>query len=139
VLVPATIYTYVVGKRYPMPGIAGGSPGAPNRLVVRAGGPEPFEVGDVAQYIRHEAGECYEYHYGGGGGWGDPLRRPPARVLDDVLDEYVSIEAAEREYGVVLSGALDDLSLAVDDAATARLRAEKRAARSSVTGAPSRT
>src|SRR5439155_133365 len=30
VLAPATIYTYVVGKRYPMPGIAGGRPGSPN-------------------------------------------------------------------------------------------------------------
>src|SRR5512134_764236 len=37
VLVPATIYTYVVGKKYPMPGIAGGKPGSPNELVVRAG------------------------------------------------------------------------------------------------------
>src|SRR3989441_768686 len=37
VLAPATIYTYVVGKRYPMPGIAGGRPGSPNRLIVRAG------------------------------------------------------------------------------------------------------
>src|SRR3989475_8228 len=42
VLAPATIYTYVVGKRYPMPGIAGGKPGSPNRLIARAGGaPEP--------------------------------------------------------------------------------------------------
>src|SRR5437764_1156254 len=66
VLVPATVYTYVVGKRYPMPGIAGGRPGSPNRLVVRAGGAEPFEVGDRAEYIEHTAGERYEYHYGGG-------------------------------------------------------------------------
>src|SRR5436189_151118 len=38
VLAPATTYTYVVGKRYPMPGIAGGKPGSPNQLVARAGG-----------------------------------------------------------------------------------------------------
>jgi N-methylhydantoinase B len=129
VLVPATIYTYVVGKRYPMPGIAGGNPGAPNRLMARAGGAHVFEVGDRAQYIAHEAGERYEYHYGGGGGWGDPLERPPARVLDDVLDEYVSVEGARRDYGVVLTGALEDLTLAVDEEATRRLRTERRAAR----------
>jgi N-methylhydantoinase B len=129
VLVPATIYTYVVGKRYPMPGIAGGRPGAPNRLVARAGGPHAFEVGDKADYIPHAAGECYEYHYGGGGGWGDPLARPPERVLDDVLDEYVSVDAARREYGVVLTGSLDDLTLAVDHDGTARLREALRAAR----------
>ena len=96
VLAPATIYTYVVGKRYPMPGIAGGKPGSPNRLLARAGGAHAFEVGDKAGYIEHAAGERYEYHYGGGGGWGDPLERPPAKVLDDVLDEYVSVEGARR-------------------------------------------
>ncbi len=126
VLVPATVYTYVVGKRYPMPGIAGGRPGSPNRLVVRAGGPEAHEVGDKAGYVPHAAGERYEYHYGGGGGWGDPLARPPEKVLDDVLDEYVSVEAARRDYGVVLTGSLEDLTLAVDLDATARLRASRR-------------
>jgi N-methylhydantoinase B len=129
VLVPATVYTYVVGKRYPMPGIAGGKPGSPNRLVVRAGGRHAFEVGDRAGYIEHAAGECYEYHYGGGGGWGDPLDRPPEKVLEDVLDEYVSVEGARRDYGVVLTGDLWELTLAVDYEATARLRAEMRAAR----------
>jgi len=129
VLVPATIYTYVVGKRYPMPGIAGGKPGSANRLVVRAGGESAFEVGDTAQYIQHEAGERYEYHYGGGGGWGDPLKRPPEKVLDDVLDEYVSVEAAGRDYGVVLTGSLADLTLAIDHEATEQLRAAMRAAR----------
>jgi len=129
ILVPATVYTYVVGRRYPMPGIAGGRPGSPNRLVVRAGGSEAFEVGERAEYVPHAAGERYEYHYGGGGGWGDPLDRPPERVLDDVLDEYVSVGAARRDYGVVLTGSLDDLTLAVDHDATARLRAERRTVR----------
>ena len=112
-----------------MPGIAGGRPGSPNRLVVRAGGSEAFEVGERAEYVPHAAGERYEYHYGGGGGWGDPLDRPPERVLDDVLDEYVSVGAARRDYGVVLTGSLDDLTLAVDHDATARLRAERRTVR----------
>src|SRR5262245_28332244 len=129
VLVPATIYTYVVGKRYPMPGIADGRPGAPNRLTARAGGSHAFEVGDEARYIEHAAGESYEYHYGGGGGWGDPLDRPPEKVLDDVLDEYVSVAAAERDYGVVLTGSLADLTLAIDTAATEARRAAMRAAR----------
>ena len=129
VLAPATIYTYVVGKRYPMPGIAGGRPGSPNRLIARAGAAHAFEVGDKAGYIEHAVGEWYEYHYGGGGGWGDPLVRPPEKVLEDVLDEYVSVEGARRGYGVVLTGSLEDLTLAVDHAATERLRAEMRAGR----------
>src|SRR5262249_60029657 len=109
--------------KYPMPGIAGGNPGSPNTLVVRAGGQHAYEVGDKAGYIQHEPGECYEYHYGGGGGWGDPLDRPAERVLDDVLDEYVSVEGARRDYGVGLPGDLWGLTPAIHHEATAALRA----------------
>jgi N-methylhydantoinase B len=129
VLTPSTIYTYVVGKRFPMPGIAGGKDGSPNRLLTRVGGPHTGEVGESSERILHAAGECYEYHYGGGGGWGDPLDRPSAKVLEDVLDEYVSVEAARRDYGVVLTGTLEEWTLAVDARATEALRAEMRAAR----------
>lgn len=38
----------------------------------------------------------------GGGGYGDPFERDPERVLEDVINGYVSIEAAERDYGVVV-------------------------------------
>jgi N-methylhydantoinase B len=89
-------------------------------------GAHAFEVGDKAEHIKYAGGECYEYHYGGGGGWGDPLDGPPERVLDDVPDEYVSVEGARRDYGVVLTGSLEDLTLAVDARATEQLRAEMR-------------
>jgi N-methylhydantoinase B len=42
---------------------------------------------------------------GGGGGFGDPLERDPERVREDVLDGYVSLEAAASDYGVVLDPA----------------------------------
>src|SRR2546422_11693694 len=106
-----------------MRGTAGGRRGPPTRLIARAGGTHAFEVGDKAGYIEHAEGEWYEYHYGGGGGWGDPLVRPPEKVLGDVLDEYVSVEGARRDFGVVLTGSLEDLTLAVDRVATERLRA----------------
>ncbi len=129
-LAPATVYTYVVGRKYPMPGIAGGRPGAPNRLQLRVGGAEE-EAGQTARLVQHEAGEAIAYHYGGGGGWGDPLARDPRRVLEDVLDEYVSVPSARDEYGVVLSGSLDALDLAVDEEATAQQRDALRSARGS--------
>jgi N-methylhydantoinase B len=126
VRVPAKVYTYVVGMKYPMPGIAGGRPGSPNQLTLKVGSDEPVVVEHTANWVPLEAGERIVYDYGGGGGWGDPLARDPAAVLDDVLDEYVSVEGAERDYGVVLSGRLDDLSLAVDEHATAAVRARRR-------------
>jgi N-methylhydantoinase B len=125
----AKVYTYVVGKKYPMPGIAGGKPGAPNRLVIRAGSDDPYEVEHTADWVPISAGQRILYDYGGGGGWGDPLDREPQAVLDDVLDEYVSVAAARREYGVVLAGSLEDLTLELDAAATEALRAELRAAK----------
>jgi N-methylhydantoinase B len=69
------------------------------------------------------------YDYGGGGGWGNPLDRDPQAVLDDVLDEYVSVAGARRDYGVVFTGSLDDLSLALDVQGTHALREEMRKAR----------
>jgi N-methylhydantoinase B len=127
VLVDAKVYTYVVGMKYPMPGICGGEPGEPNRMVIRHGSDDPFTVQHTADWVPIGAGQRIMYDYGGGGGWGDPLDRDPQAVLDDVLDEYVSVEGAEREYGVVLAGSLADLTLAVDHDATERLRAGRRA------------
>ncbi len=123
---PSQVYTYVVGRKYPMPGIAGGSPGAPNELHLRCGGPHKQLVEETAFYVTHEPGERYEYRYGGGGGWGDPLERDPEKVLDDVLDEYVSIAGAERDYGVVINGSLEALDLSIDWAATDGLRQRRR-------------
>jgi N-methylhydantoinase B len=128
VLVPFKLYTYVVGMKYPMPGIAGGAPGAPNRLTLHYGADHEDVVAHTANWVPHEAGERLCYDYGGGGGWGDPLDRDPQAVLDDVLDEYVSVEGARRDYGVVLTGSLEDLTLDVDVDATVALRAERRSA-----------
>jgi N-methylhydantoinase B len=60
---------------------------------------------------------------GGGGGWGDPLDRDPALVREDVIDEYVSLEGARRDYGVVLNPG----TLEIDEAATATERARRQA------------
>jgi hypothetical protein len=62
------------------------------------------------------------------------FERDPAKVLDDVLDEYVSREAAEHDYGVILTGELVDYSLEVDHEATHRRREELRAERERASG-----
>ena len=59
-------------------------------------------------------GETFMFESTGGGGWGEPLSRPPETVLDDVLDEYISLEAARAVYGVVI----DTQTMTVDTAAT---------------------
>ena len=52
-----------------------------------------------------------------GGGYGDPRRRDPQKVLEDVIDGLVTAEAARASYGVVIQDGR------VDEAATAVLRA----------------
>jgi N-methylhydantoinase B len=39
----------------------------------------------------------------GGGGWGDPRKRPLDAVARDIRLGHVSVEAAVRDYGVVAS------------------------------------
>jgi N-methylhydantoinase B len=73
------------------------------------------------------AGEVIRITTTGGGGWGDPLDRDPERVALDVRQAKVSRVAAERDYGVVLTG--DDENATVDVHATAALRERTRAER----------
>ena len=80
----------------------------------------------AAHCVPIDAGQLISHDSGGGGGWGDPLARDARAVLDDVLDEYVSVQGAERDYGVVLTGSLEELTLDIDHAATRELRASRR-------------
>ena len=69
--------------------------------------------------------DVFRHELAGAGGWGDPLERAPERVLRDVRNELVSVEAARKEYGVVI----DPRCWAVDEAETRQSRAQMRAAR----------
>jgi N-methylhydantoinase B len=129
VVVDAKVYTYVVGMKYPMPGICGGADGSPNEMIIRYRSDDEFKVKHTADWVPIHAGERIMYDYGGGGGWGDPLLRDPQAVLDDVLDEYVSVVGASRDYGVVLEGSLEELTLEVDEVGTHALRERMRAER----------
>jgi N-methylhydantoinase B len=127
---PTRINQYVVNQRHVHPGIAGGRPGSPDVCVVSAGTEREVVVAPVVVEHMLETGDQLVYDFGGGGGWGDPLLRDTRAVLDDVWDEYVSVDGARRDYGVVVTGSVEGMDLAVDEAATSELRqamAAKRA------------
>jgi len=128
---PTSVNQYVVNQYHVHPGIAGGASGSPDRCTLRVGGPpgEQIVVDPSVAGVRLETGEQLVYDFGGGGGWGDALARDPESVLDDVWDEYVSIAGAARDYGVVITGSLEDCTLALDLAATTALRDAMRAQR----------
>ena len=126
VLEPVTAVAWMVSQKHPLRGLCGGDDAAPygNRFLV--GTPDEYEV-ENAVNVQLPADTVLAYQYGGGAGFESPLMRAPEAVLEDVLDEYVSREAARERYGVVFRGSLSAFDLAVDDAATRTLR-EKMAA-----------
>jgi len=121
---PTRINQYVVNQRHVHPGIAGGFSGSPDVCVLSAGTEREVVVSPVVTEHLLDTGDQLVYDFGGGGGWGDPLRRDPQAVLADVWDEYVSIAGARRDYGVVVTGTVEAMDLAIDDPATTVLRQE---------------
>jgi N-methylhydantoinase B len=109
-------------QRFAPYGLFGGKTGALARTVINPGPDEQIVHGKQSREFAY--GDVISFQQSGAGGYGDPLDRDPARVLDDVLDEYVSVEAARRDYGVVIAG--EGLDLGVDDAATTALRRTMR-------------
>jgi N-methylhydantoinase B len=54
----------------------------------------------------------------GGGGCGNPLEREPERVVQDVIEGYVSLERAREDYGVIVN----PKTLTLDEEGTRKLR-----------------
>jgi N-methylhydantoinase B/oxoprolinase/acetone carboxylase alpha subunit len=44
-------------------------------------------------------GEILKIHFPGGGGFGDPMKRAPEAVKNDIENGYISVQAARDEYG----------------------------------------
>jgi N-methylhydantoinase B len=107
-------------------GVRGGKAGQPFSVTIDPGGPGEREVDALADAEPVRAGELIRIRTTGGGGWGDPLARPLESVLQDVRWGKVSIEGAERDYGVVVRGTPQDA--VVDEAASVVLRARRAAA-----------
>ena len=108
------------GQRFPPWGHDGGAEGRPSRItLVRADGSEQALPSKLA-HMKAAAGDRVIVTSCCGGGYGDPLQRTPEQVLADVADGHITVEAARRDYGVIVTDAL-----ALDDAATARERTKR--------------
>jgi len=123
VLKPTSAMAWMVSADHPLRGMCGGDDAIPYSNHFEVGSPNERKIAHTAQDLLPE-GAVIAYQHGGGAGFGSALRRDPEAVKEDVLDEYVSLEAARAKYGVVLTGSLEDYTLAVDHAATEALRAE---------------
>ncbi len=111
----------------PPSGCAGGGAGRPGDIWINPGTKDAKRLPTrYADFPLHK-GDTFRLDAPGGGGYGDPLAREPQRVLEDVMDGNVSVEAAERDYGVVLAAGTERK---IDADATAALRQQLRIAKS---------
>lgn len=99
-------------------GLFGGKEGALNRLdlIYPDGHIHSPKSKDVIRGI--PKGTIFHQIAGGGGGYGDPLKRSLGKVLKDVRNGFVSIERAKEDYGVVI----DPQTLLIDEEETAKRR-----------------
>jgi len=110
---PYTTITSRNMERYIFPpaGREGGTPGTTGYTLMNPGTAEEKDIGKI-DILEMDVGDVLRIGTQGGGGYGDALARPADSVWEDVLDGYVSVDTAERLYGVIGDGAggLDALS-----------------------------
>jgi N-methylhydantoinase B len=83
--------------KYPAPGLLGGQAGAAGEVVLDDGTQLHAKA-----LVDLKAGDVVHVNLPGGGGYGDPFQRDPQRVLWDVIEGYITPEAAEKNYGVAV-------------------------------------
>jgi N-methylhydantoinase B len=113
--------------KYPAQGLFGGKPGAAGAFVLSTG-----EHPNPKRQIVNDPSIQATQMLPGGGGYLDPFDREPKRVLEDVVYGYVSLEGAERDYGVKIlcsRGPGERISVPehylIDWDATRKLRADR--------------
>jgi N-methylhydantoinase B len=103
-------------------GVAGGLCGRSGRILLNRGTERERKLRSMEDGIIVQRGDIIRFECVGGGGYGHPFDREPERVMNDVLDGFVSPASALSDYGVVLSP--DGES--VDLAATSDYRSKHR-------------
>jgi N-methylhydantoinase B len=103
----------------------GGTNGGPSTLILNAGTDTEQNLGMYASGIKLGPGDHITFGSNGGGGIGRPWERDAVLVLEDVLDDFISLDKARDMYGVVIEVRDEDsLDYVIDSAATEAKRAE---------------
>ena len=92
-----TVSAMVDRISYPPEGLLGGEYGAAGEFMI-----DGAQEGEPKRLLVLDPDTRVQLNLPGGGGYGDPLTRDPEAVLWDVIEGYVSIDGAKRDYGVVV-------------------------------------
>jgi N-methylhydantoinase B len=103
-------------------GLFRGKPGSLPRMQVTSRDGRTKQL-DVNRFYEVADGDVFELHSQGGGGYGDPLQRTPELVMEDILNGYLTKEAALADYGVVIETGHDEPR--IDHAGTAEERSRR--------------
>jgi N-methylhydantoinase B len=106
-------------------GMAGGLNGGGCNLIINKGTDREFNAGMYATGVELKKGDRIFYASSGGGGFGNPLVRDPRLVLEDVMDEWLTLDAAREYYGVEINIVdAEALDYRINEKKTAELRAK---------------
>jgi len=109
--------------KFSSPGVFDAKPAMPGSACLNPGTAHERPLNSKVAALALHADDVISWRLAGGGGWGDPFQRDPERVRQDVVRGYVSLDAAERDYGVVL----DAVTFELDRERTNLARAKKGA------------
>ncbi len=83
-------------------GCGGGKDGSNNRFeIIKANGEKDGPFGKYSRYPLNK-NDVVRFITATGGGYGDPLKRDPQKVAWDVKNEYITVEQAKNDYGVIV-------------------------------------
>jgi len=105
-------------------GVDGGKAGMNNAILLYPDTVDERREGKLSGFMLRQ-GKHMRVLTAGGAGWGNPLDRDPASVRADVTAGYVTVEAADADYGVKLVER--DGAFEVDTSATEQTRKARKA------------
>lgn len=100
-------------SRFSAWGLQGGREGLASHFILNPGTPNERSLGNT-DIIALVPGDIIRITSGGGGGYGDPMKRDAVAVLRDVVQDRVGVQAAREIYGVVIDGDRVDEQLTAD-------------------------
>ena len=97
------MFTTAINRaRVPPWGVDKGHPGTVNSMSIIRDGETIMKSGKILDF-KLRRNDIVSIKTGGGGGWGDPIKRNPENVLQDVKDKLITLKQAREIYKVIIN------------------------------------